>query len=280
MNISRRAAIGSAIAATVARPPRASAAEFTYKLGHDQPANHRRNVRAVEAADNIARELNGRLVVQCYPNNQLGGDTQMLAQVRSGALELLQIGDNILANIVPVLLVADIPFAFKCYQDLWAAMDGDLGTFIHAEITKVGLHVFDKGWDAGFRNVFTSSRPVNVVADLKGLKLRVPQAPIQIALFKALGASPTALNNSELYTGLQTHLVDGAEQPLSSIESSRLVRSVEIHSLTRHQPTTFELVANGGAWRRLPPDLQEILAATSTRRRCGNARTLPMARIS
>ncbi|MEJ1974742.1 MAG: TRAP transporter substrate-binding protein DctP [Acetobacteraceae bacterium] len=82
----------------------------------------------VEAAEKIGRESGGRLVVQVYPNNQLGGDTQMLAQVRSGALELLMTGDNILANIVPVASVSDLPFAFAGYKDLWTAMDGPLET--------------------------------------------------------------------------------------------------------------------------------------------------------
>jgi TRAP-type transport system periplasmic protein len=264
VRISRRQALtgvaGVAIAGLAGSRRAAAAAEFTFKLGHDQPATHPQNLRAVEAANKITQESGGRLVVQVYPNNQLGGDTQMLAQVRSGALELLMVGDNILANIVPVTSVSDLPFAFAGYKDLWAAMDGKLGDYIRGEIRKVGLHVFDKGWDAGFRQVFTSNRPVHNVADMKGLKLRVPQAPIQIAVFKAFGASPTAVNNSELYTSMQTHLVDGAEQPLISIESARLFEVSKYISMTNHQPTSFEMVGNEAAWRRLPADLQGILA--------------------
>ncbi len=244
----------------ILRSRSARAADFTFKLGHDQPPSHPQNLRAVEAAEKIGKDSGGRLVVQVYPNSQLGGDTQMLAQVRSGALELLMIGDNILANIAPVTSVAQLPFAFAGYKDLWTAMDGALGNHIRTAIRKVGLHVFDKGWDAGFRQVFTSERPVHSVADMKGLKLRVPEAPIQIAVFKAFGSSPTAVNNSELYTSMQTHLVDGAEQPLISIESARLFEVSKYISMTNHQPTPFEMVANGAAWRRLPPDLQEILA--------------------
>jgi TRAP-type transport system periplasmic protein len=95
---------------------------------------------------------------------------------------------------------------------------------------------------------------------MKGLKLRVPEAPIQLSTFRALGASPTPINNSELYTALQTHLVDGAEQPLVSIESARYYEVTKYIAMTRHQPTPFEMLANGNAWRRLPPDLQEILS--------------------
>jgi tripartite ATP-independent transporter DctP family solute receptor len=249
---------GVAAAAILHYP--ADAAEFTYKLGHDQPVTHPQNVRVVEAAKKIAEESGGRLVVQVYPNNQLGGDTEMLAQLRSGALELMQVGDNILANVVPAASDTSLPFVFSEYKQLWDAMDGDFGAYIHAEIEKTGLHVFEKGWDAGFRNVFTSNRSVHDAADMKGLKLRVPEAPIQLAFFRALGASPTPVNNNELYTAIQTHLVDGAEQPLISIESAKLYEVSKYISLTRHQPTPFEMLANGAAWQRLPASLQEILS--------------------
>lgn len=238
----------------------ANAAEFTYKLAHDQAPTHPQNIRAIEAAKNIEKESGGRLVVQVFPNNQLGGDTQVLSQLRSGALELLQIGDNILANVVPAASLTGLPFAFKGYPDLWTTLDGAFGTYIRSQIENTGLHVFEKGWDAGFRHVFTNNRPIHSVVDMKGMKLRVPEALIQLATFKAFGASPTPVNNSELYAALQTHLVDGAEQPLISIETAHLYEVSKNISLTAHQPTPFEMLANGNAWRRLPADLQEILS--------------------
>ena len=238
----------------------ANAAEFTYKLGHDGPVTHPQNLRVVQAAKKIGEESGGRLVVQIYPNSQLGSDSQMLAQVRSGALELMMLGDNILGQVVPAASIASLPFAFDSYQELWAALDGPLGSNIHAQIEKIGLHVFAKGWDVGLRHVFTSSRPVHSADDMKGLKLRVPEAPIQVSFFRALGASPTPLNITELYTGLQTHLVEGAELPLSVIESAKYYEATKYISLTAHQPTCFEMLANGAAYQRLPKDLQEILA--------------------
>lgn len=262
MSTSRRKVLaGAAGIATVGllhwRP--ASAAEFTYKLGHDEPVSHPQHVRAVAAAKKVREDSGGRLVVEVYPANQLGGDTQMLAQLRSGALELMQIGDPILANVVPAANVAAIPFSFSSSKELWAALDGKLGSYIHAQIEKIGLYAFAKGWDAGFRHVFTNSRVVKNAGDMKGLKLRVPQAPVQLAFFKALGSSPTPINNNELYSALQTHLVDGAEQPLFSIESAKYYEVAKNVALTKHQPTSFEMLANAIAWQKLPKDLQEIL---------------------
>src|ERR1700733_366787 len=107
---------GAAVASLSLHRP-ARAADFVFKLGHDQPVDHPQNIRAMEAAANITRESGGRLTVHVFPNSQLGGDTQMLAQIRSGALELVQMGTNILANVVPAAALAALPFAFKGYQD-------------------------------------------------------------------------------------------------------------------------------------------------------------------
>lgn len=261
MPVSRRklmAGVAGVTAFAILKRP-ANAAEFTYKLAHDNPVDHPCNIRALEAAKNIEQESKGRLTVQVYPNNQLGGDTQMLAQLRSGALEFLLLGDNILANVVPSANLAGLPFAYDSYAQQWKTLDGPLGQYIHAQIEKTGLHVFDKGWDVGLRHVFTTDRAVKTAADMKGLKLRVPEAPIQVAFIKALGASPTPINNSELYTALQTHLVDGAEQPLISIETARYFEISKYISLTKHQPTSWEMLGNRGAWNKLPSDLQQIV---------------------
>lgn len=263
MSITRKrliAGVGSSIAAfNIVRSP-AKAAEFKYKLGHDQPAEHPQNLRTVEAAKKITEESGGRLVIDVYPNSLLGGDTAMLTQLRSGALEMYQCPDLILANILPVASVAAIPFGFKDYTQLWTALDGGLGSYIHSETEKLGLHALEKGWDGGFRDIFTSDRPIRTPADMKGMKLRIPVVKIAQAFVTALGASPTPINSNEVFTALQAHLVDGAEGPLVTIESSKYYEATKYVSITNHQPTPFEMLINGAAWKRLPGDLREIMA--------------------
>ncbi|CAM5220938.1 Tripartite ATP-independent transporter DctP family solute receptor OS=Castellaniella defragrans OX=75697 GN=HNR28_001846 PE=3 SV=1 [Castellaniella defragrans] len=238
----------------------ADAAEFTLKLGNDQPNTHPQNIRVNEAIKHIAEETHGRVAIRLYPNSALGGDTQMFAQLRSGALEIMQISDLIVSDTIPEPAIACIPFAFSSSDDTWKAMDGPLGAYIRKRIEdKLHLHPFGKGWDAGFRNVFTNSKPVHKAGDMKGLKLRVLKAPILIEFFEAVGSSPVPLDSNQMYTALQTNLVDGAEQPLISIETFKFYETSKYVSMTRHQGTTFETLVNGRTWERIPKDLQEVI---------------------
>lgn len=113
-------------------------------------------------------------------------------------------------------------------------MDGELGAYVRTALAKANLHVFDKCLDNGYRNITSAIRPVNTPEDLKGFKLRVLGIPLWISMFKALGASPTAIPFGELYSALQTKVVDGQENPLALIRSAKLYEVQKFCSLTGH----------------------------------------------
>ena len=254
---------GAGAAAAIASPFTATfahAAEFTYKYGNTLPPTHPMNVAATKAADRIREQTNGRLDLQIFPSAQLGSDTDMLSQVRSGALEFYSQSGLVLANIVSAAGINGIGFAFKDYGAVWPAMDGELGAFVRAEIEKVGLVPMTKMWDNGFRQITSSNKPINTPADLGGFKIRVPVSPIWVSLFKAFGASPASINFSELYSALQTKIVDGQENPLTLLESAKLYEVQKYCSLTNHMWDGFWFLANRRAWERLPADVREIAA--------------------
>jgi tripartite ATP-independent transporter DctP family solute receptor len=267
-NPSRRAALRklsavSAAAATTAItgfPLIARAAEFTYKYANNLPLTHPLNVRAQEAADRIKKESNGRLEINIFPNNQLGGDTDMLAQVRNGGVEFFTPSALVIATVVPVAAINAVGFAFSDYNQVWAAMDGKLGAYVRNAISKVGLVAMEKMWDNGFRQTTTSGKAVETAKDLAGLKIRVPVSPLSISMFKGLGASPTSLQFSEVYSALQTKIVDAQENPLPIIQVAKLYEVQKFCSLTNHIWDGFWFIGNGRAWNRLPKDLQEIAA--------------------
>ena len=239
---------------------RSDAAEFTYKLSTDVSADHPVTVRALEAAAKITAESGGRLEVRVFPNSTIGAQAQTLALLRSGALEFAINADTITESVVPVAGISATPFAFATHEDAWRTMDGPLGKFVHAALAPVGLYAFERSWDAGFRQMENNVRPINTVKDLQGLKMRVADSPIETALFKGLGASPTQVNGSEQYVALQTHLVDGTGVPLSVISTRKMYEVLKYASITNHMWTGYTALASVAAWQRLPDSLRELCA--------------------
>ncbi len=237
----------------------AHAAEFNYKFATGQDPSHPVNKRAQEAIDRIRAATGGRLEIKLFPANQLGSDTDLLSQIRNGGVEFFNQASVVLSTLVPAAGIINTGFAFHDYNEVWKAMDGPLGAHVRAQIEKVGLLTMSKPWDNGFRDVTTSSKPVKTPDDLKGLKLRVPSAPMLSSLFTALGASPTPINFNELYSALQTKLVEGQENPLAIISSARLYEVQKFCSLTNHVWDAYWILGNRKAVERLPKDIQEIV---------------------
>ena len=238
---------------------RANAAEFTYKFATGQDPSHPVNKRAQEAIDRIREATGGRLEIKLFPANQLGSDTDLLSQIRNGGVEFFNQASTVLSTLVPAAGIINTGFAFHDYNEVWKAMDGPLGAYVRAQIEKVGLLTMSKSWDNGFRNVTTSTKPVKTPDDLKGMKLRVPAAPMLSSLFTALGASPTPINFNEVYSALQTKLVEGQENPLAIISSARLYEVQKYCSLTNHVWDAYWILGNRKAIERLPKDVQEIV---------------------
>src|SRR5271166_1355653 len=168
MGISRRALLAGAGASAgigMFSIKRARAAEFTYKYANNLPVSHPMNIRANEAAEKIKTETGGRFELQVYPDNQLGSDTDVLSQLRSGAVEFFTLSGLILATLVPAASINGLGFAFPDYATVWKAMDGDLGAFIRGQIGKAGLVAMEKIWDNGFRQITSSIKPIKTPDD-------------------------------------------------------------------------------------------------------------------
>ena len=222
--------------------------------------SHSVNVRLKEAIEAIAAETKGRVAIQLFPNNQLGSDSDMLSQIRSGALELATFPGTVMSTLVPVTSMTGVGFAFSGYDQVWAAMDGAVGEHVRRAIGKINLVPFDTVWDNGFRQITASTRPIATPDDLKNFKLRVPVVPLWVSMFKSLGAAPVSLPLSEAYQALQTKVADGQENPLALIESAKFYEVQKYCSLTNHAWDGFWFVASGRIWKNVPADLQEVVA--------------------
>lgn len=234
---------------------------YTIKLGLDLPLEHPTTQNAMEAGKRIEAETKGRVKLQVFPNNELGDDTHMLSEVRSGAIQMMGIGDNILASLVPEAAIDNLGFAFKTSDVAWSALDGKVGEVVCAAIQKHGLQPMRRIWDEGFREVTTSTKPINAPADLVGFKIRVPPSPISVSLFQHLGAAATSINRAELYSALQTKVVDGQENPLGLIETQKFYQVQKYCSLTNHMWVGYWVIANQSFWQSLPADDRKVVEA-------------------
>jgi tripartite ATP-independent transporter DctP family solute receptor len=256
-----RAALGaSALAAPSLRLARAQSAEFVLKFGNNNPENHPMIVAMSKAADRIKQESGGRVELRLFPNSSLGSDTDMLSQVRSGALELFALSALVLSTLAPVAAINGIGFAWQGYEQIWDAMDGDLGSHVREGISKLNLYAFEHMWDNCFRQITSSSHPIEKVEDLTGFKIRVPPSPLWVSMFSAFGASPTSINLAEVYSALQTRIVEGHENPFALILILRMYEVQKYVSITNHMWDGYWLIANGRSWNRIPDALKEIIA--------------------
>lgn len=263
MPILRRRAVllGSAslpLFAIRTRPARA--AEFSFKLANNSPESHPQTIRQREAAERIRQSTGGQVDIQIFPNNELGSDTDMLSQLRSGAIDYFTLSGLILSTLVPPASINGIGFAFKDYDTVWKTMDGALGAYVRGEVAKRGLVAMEKMWDNGYRQITSSTRVIRTPDDLRGFKIRVPVSPLWSSLFEALGAAPASINFSEVYAALQTKIVEGQENPLSLIAIAKLYEVQKYVSLTDHMWDGFWMLANRRSFESMPASLREVVA--------------------
>jgi tripartite ATP-independent transporter DctP family solute receptor len=242
----------------IVRAP-ARAAQFTFKVGYPLPQGHPQHIRMVEATAKVLAATNGRLQLQLFPNSQLGSDDSSVAQVRSGAMEMYIGSDGVLSTVVNDAAIEGVGFAFKSQQQALSAIDGPLGDLVRKQFVAKGLYPFSKCWVNGFRQIVTSTKPIKTVDDLAGLKVRTPGAKLYVDMFKTLGASPTPVNVADVYTALQTKIIDSVEVPLAIIEASKWYEPTKFLSITNHIYGNLFPVVNLDAWKSLPTDLQTIL---------------------
>lgn len=260
-DISRRVFMAgvAAIPLVAIRTRPAQAAEFEYKLATGQSLSQPINTRLDQAVKRIKEASGGRLEIKFFPASQLGSDTDLLTQIRSGGVDFLNIAGSVLSTVAPVAGIANVGFAFSDYTQVWNALDGDLGKLIATQIEKTGTLVMAKPADNTFRQISSFSKPIKSPADLAGYRIRVPVSPIFTSLFNSLGANPTSINFNELYTALQTHLVDGQENGLVTIEAGKIYEVQKYISETNHIWDPFFILGNRRSVKALPDELQAMV---------------------
>ena len=223
---------------------------------------HPADYPTVEAVKFIGQQLKdetkGRLGVRVYPNGTLGSEKDTIEQLKIGGLDMMRINAAPLNNVVPETVVPCLPFVFRSKEHMRATLDGPVGDEILAAMETQGM-VGLAFYDSGARSVYTARKPVKSLADLKGMKIRVQQSDLFVAMVEALGANPTPMPYGEVYTGLKTGIVDAAENNFPSYESSRHFEAAKYYAMTEHSMAPEVLVFSKKIWDALPEEDRKLI---------------------
>lgn len=259
--LSRRSVLAGAMAAPLALGGCgvAKTGRYNLRLTTSLPGFHPLNTWCGVAIENIRQRSDGLVTIQMFVSSQLGSDAERLAQLRGGAIDLNVTSGGLLSMLVPVAAINNIGFAFTSLAQAFDAMDGELGKLVRKGISAAGLIPFPRIFDNGFRQITSSTRIIRQPEDLYNMKIRVPLGRLWTSMFGALGALPTAINFSETYSALQTHVVEGQENPLLIVEAAKLFEVQRYCSLTNHMWDGLWLLANPESMKRLPEPIQRII---------------------
>ncbi|MBV8589417.1 MAG: TRAP transporter substrate-binding protein [Acetobacteraceae bacterium] len=213
---------------------RAAEPEFRLKFGNIVSGDHPLNTYMAKARDQILKDTDGKVAIEIFPKNQLGSDADMLSQLRSGALEMFAQTGVLMSTLVPVAAISGVGFAFANYDQVWQALDGQLGQYVRTAFAKANLVCFEKSWNHGFRQTTSSTKPIKTPEDFIGFKIRVPPAPLWTSMFRAFGASPVTIPWAETYSAMQTKIADGLEQPLIGLLVDKMYEVQKYCSETSH----------------------------------------------
>jgi len=234
------------------------AQQYKWKLGHVLAPTHPYNLAAVEFAKALEKDTSGKVNIEVHHSGALGSEKDMIEQVRFGALEMSLMSTGSLRIIEPKLEIEELPYAWPTRQHVYAAFDGELGNKLKSLLEPKGIYIL--AWlENGYRHMTNNVRPIYKPEDLKGLKIRSAEVQMRLDSFKLLGILPTPMAFTELFMALQQGTVDGQENPLAIIYTSKFYEVQKYLSLTGHIWGGANFMINKNLWDKLPKDIQNAM---------------------
>jgi tripartite ATP-independent transporter DctP family solute receptor len=264
--MSYRHFIGAAVAAACLAVPAAGIAQQkqVWKASDVHPLGYPTVEAIVRMGRKLEAQTNGRISIQMYPQMQLGGEKEMIEQAQVGALQIARISVGALGPVIDELNVFNMPFIFRDEQHMRKVIDGPIGAELLEKISaNPATRLIALGWmDAGTRNVY-SNKPVTKPSDLKGMKVRMMGNPIFVETMNAMGGNGVAMGFNELYSAMQTGVVDGAENNEPTVLAQNHYQVAKVYSLTGHLIIPEMFVFSKVSWDKLSKDDQALLKKLS-----------------
>ncbi|MFA5422523.1 MAG: TRAP transporter substrate-binding protein [Phycisphaerae bacterium] len=231
--------------------------EVVLKLGHSLDVTHPVHTAMVYMAERVAEKSNGRMVVEIFPNEQLGTEKECIEALQLGYMAITKTSTAVMEGFVPEMKIFGVPYLFRDSEHFWKVLNGPIGK----ELLLAGQSKGLRGlcfYDAGSRS-FYAKKEIKTPEDLKGLKVRVMKSIMSMEMVEAMGGSPTPIAWGELYTSLDQGVVDAAENNPPSFRTSRHYEVCRYYSLDEHTRLPDILIISTNVWNGLSPEFQQIL---------------------
>lgn len=232
--------------------------KITIKLGHSSTETNFRHHAAVKFKELVEQKSNGKMEVQVYPSEQLGSEAAMLQSLVTNSIQATPVATGLFAQYDKRIGVIELPYLFENFEQAWKVLDGPVGKELADPLIGKGIRVISY-WENGFRQITNNTRPIQTPEDLKGIKIRTPEIPVSLSVLKAMGANPVGMAFGELYPALEQKVVDGQENPLTNINSSKFYEVQKYLSMTGHQYSPVPFAISEAFWKTLSPEDQKII---------------------
>jgi tripartite ATP-independent transporter DctP family solute receptor len=228
------------------------------RLAETHPADYPTTKGDMKFAELVKERTNGRIIIEVYPSSQLGQEKAVIEQVQFGAIDFTRVSVSPLASFVPVFNALQMPYLYRSEEHMWNVLLGPIGKELLASLEPSGF--IGIGWfESGARNFYNSKRPVSKPEDLAGLKIRVQESELMVGLVQALGAVATPMPFGEVYSGLQTGVIDGAENNWPSYESTSHYEVAKYYTIDEHTRVPEIIIASKITMQKLSKADQEII---------------------
>lgn len=232
---------------------------ITIRLAHHLPETDSNNQLALKFKENLEAKTDGQVVVEIYPNGQLGGQLELLEALKLGTVEMSMSDTGLLANYEASVGILDMPYVFNSIAHARSVLSGEVGQYFKDKVAETsGIRPLTLEAVA-FRNTFLKDVMIESLADFKGVKVRTPNAPSIVSTFEALGANPTAIPSGEAYTAIQTGVVDGMEGNPEFLSSIKIYEVANNWFETQHIMTCTALNISQSVYDQLPEDIQKAI---------------------
>ena len=234
----------------------------TLRLGHILNETSLYHVSATKFVEALTRNSGGRIKVEIFPNGTIGFERDLIEGMRLGTIDAGVITNAPLAGFEPRMMLLDLPFLFKSREAAFKVMDGEIGKrlfgYLEAQNLK-GLAFFDAGW----RTVVSTKKPLVKPEDYPGSRFRVLESPLYVATFKSLGVNATPMNFGEVYTGLRQGTIDSLDLPIYVVHSAKMYEVAKYMAMTEHMLTPVVLMMSNAKFKSLSPELQQIVVKSA-----------------